>query len=192
MVQYSDDQYTEAGVQWASFKQPGDFVEGRVVEYNATTGAKDFNGAECGHIDLLDDLGSTWRVELSKQALKEPIAQSRPVVGRQMKIVFAEWKESLKNKGVQWKRFRVFSIPNSEHDDWAYSEHPHIAEEREERQQANQNGPQSVQGQQAHSQHRQRTQTQQGATGGLQSASLGRQGQGQHVQQAADPDDLPL
>ena len=127
--------------KFVKFENPGDQVEGRVVAYNADEGATTFDGDPCGYIDLHDPYGLTHRVSLDKPALKDPVVAANtpagPVVGLQMKIVFAEWATN--KQGTEWKRFRVYFVRGSERDKAAYQgTTPPPAQTEQDRQQRRQ------------------------------------------------------
>ena len=101
-----EEQYEVQTSPWFKFAEPGDAVWGRVDEYNPDSGATTYDDEPCGYINLRQPDGTVYRIGLDKNALRDKVVASRPVVGRKMKILFSEMRDS-KRGGQPWKFFKV-------------------------------------------------------------------------------------
>lgn len=91
---------------FAKFETPGDTYMGTVVAYNATSGASDFDGNDCGYLVLEDTEGDLWTITLDKGALRDKVAAANPYPGLLIQVAFSGWAES-KKTGRQYKTFSV-------------------------------------------------------------------------------------
>ncbi len=115
------EQWQTAEYKWAKLKEPGDFIEGRLADFDYEAGETMYDKVTpCGFLDLFNSsTGLVTRLDLSKKQILEPFKASQPVRGRKYRITFVEKRESQRTTGAKWNYYTVQFVPGSEHDEEA-------------------------------------------------------------------------
>lgn len=95
---------------WFVFRAPGDTIQGRLVGYHPTRGARLHDGEPCGCVVVESDLtGEQLRVGLDKQSLTQAVYALHPRPGMRLSITFTEWATS-RRSGNRFKRFKAAAL----------------------------------------------------------------------------------